>query len=184
MNFGAGQAPADCARTANGAIVRFTATARDRAGNSATVSGSYRVIYRFDGFLRPKRLLMLEAVRGVEEAGLRGVDAIAGGVLLWRTIQQNLLQFLDRAADAGGGAGDEDAPPRVRRFHSLALRPFARDNPLTSAASSSRSARGARRSPPTGAPRAGAVASAVEPVGPPLLPRCVSGVVPAGQDSA
>jgi hypothetical protein len=31
----------------------YTAKARDAAGNTATVSGSYRVIYRFDGFLQP-----------------------------------------------------------------------------------------------------------------------------------
>jgi hypothetical protein len=31
----------------------FTATATDVAGNTATTSGSYRVIYRWDGFLQP-----------------------------------------------------------------------------------------------------------------------------------
>jgi alpha-tubulin suppressor-like RCC1 family protein len=31
----------------------FNATATDRAGNTATVTGTYRVIYRFDGFLQP-----------------------------------------------------------------------------------------------------------------------------------
>jgi hypothetical protein len=31
----------------------YTATARDNAGNTATLTGSYRVIYRFDGFLQP-----------------------------------------------------------------------------------------------------------------------------------
>jgi alpha-tubulin suppressor-like RCC1 family protein len=31
----------------------FTATAKDKAGNTAAVTGSYRVIYRFDGFLQP-----------------------------------------------------------------------------------------------------------------------------------
>lgn len=31
----------------------FTATATDKAGNTATATGSYRVIYRFDGFLQP-----------------------------------------------------------------------------------------------------------------------------------
>jgi hypothetical protein len=31
----------------------YTATAQDAAGNRATVRGSYRVIYRFDGFLQP-----------------------------------------------------------------------------------------------------------------------------------
>ncbi len=31
----------------------FTATATDRAGNVNSVTGSYRVIYRFDGFLQP-----------------------------------------------------------------------------------------------------------------------------------
>ena len=31
----------------------WTATAKDRAGNSSTVTGSYRVLYRFDGFQQP-----------------------------------------------------------------------------------------------------------------------------------
>jgi hypothetical protein len=31
----------------------FTATATDKAGNTATRTGSYRVVYRFDGFLQP-----------------------------------------------------------------------------------------------------------------------------------
>jgi hypothetical protein len=31
----------------------YTATAKDRAGNTTTQTGSYRVIYRFDGFLQP-----------------------------------------------------------------------------------------------------------------------------------
>jgi hypothetical protein len=31
----------------------FTATAKDKAGNTATVTGNYQVIYRFDGFLQP-----------------------------------------------------------------------------------------------------------------------------------
>jgi hypothetical protein len=31
----------------------FTATAHDRAGNTQTATGSYRVVYRFDGFLQP-----------------------------------------------------------------------------------------------------------------------------------
>ncbi len=31
----------------------FTATARDKAGNLSEVKGTYRVIYRFDGFLQP-----------------------------------------------------------------------------------------------------------------------------------
>jgi fibronectin type 3 domain-containing protein len=31
----------------------FTATATDKAGNSTTVTGSYKVQYRFDGFLQP-----------------------------------------------------------------------------------------------------------------------------------
>jgi hypothetical protein len=31
----------------------FTATATDNAGNTATQTGSYRIIYRFDGFLQP-----------------------------------------------------------------------------------------------------------------------------------
>ncbi len=31
----------------------FTATATDKADNTATVTGSYRVIYRFDGFMQP-----------------------------------------------------------------------------------------------------------------------------------
>jgi hypothetical protein len=31
----------------------YTATATDRAGNKGTTTGSYKVIYRFDGFLQP-----------------------------------------------------------------------------------------------------------------------------------
>ncbi|MGW5238156.1 OmpL47-type beta-barrel domain-containing protein [Monashia sp. NPDC004114] len=31
----------------------YTATAIDRAGNTSTMTGTYRVIYRFDGFLQP-----------------------------------------------------------------------------------------------------------------------------------
>jgi hypothetical protein len=31
----------------------YTATATDKAGNTTTVTGSYKVIYRFDGFLQP-----------------------------------------------------------------------------------------------------------------------------------
>ncbi len=31
----------------------FTATAKDKAGNTATLTGNYKVIYRFDGFLQP-----------------------------------------------------------------------------------------------------------------------------------
>lgn len=31
----------------------YTATATDRAGNSTTITGTYRVIYRFSGFLQP-----------------------------------------------------------------------------------------------------------------------------------
>jgi hypothetical protein len=31
----------------------FTATAKDKAGNTATLTGTYKVIYRFDGFLQP-----------------------------------------------------------------------------------------------------------------------------------
>ena len=31
----------------------YAATATDKAGNTASVSGTYRVIYRFDGFLQP-----------------------------------------------------------------------------------------------------------------------------------
>jgi hypothetical protein len=31
----------------------YKATATDKAGNTATVTGSYRVVYRFDGFLQP-----------------------------------------------------------------------------------------------------------------------------------
>jgi hypothetical protein len=31
----------------------YTATATDKAGNSTTVTGTYKVIYRFDGFLQP-----------------------------------------------------------------------------------------------------------------------------------
>ncbi len=40
--------------TANGVgQYRYTATATDKAGNTATVTGSYWVIYGFDGFLQP-----------------------------------------------------------------------------------------------------------------------------------
>jgi hypothetical protein len=31
----------------------YTATAKDKAGNTTTATGTYRVIYRFDGFLQP-----------------------------------------------------------------------------------------------------------------------------------
>ena len=31
----------------------YAATATDRAGNTATTTGSYRVVYRFDGFMDP-----------------------------------------------------------------------------------------------------------------------------------
>jgi hypothetical protein len=31
----------------------YTATATDKAGNASTVSGTYKVVYRFDGFLQP-----------------------------------------------------------------------------------------------------------------------------------
>ena len=31
----------------------YTATATDKAGNTTTVTGTYKVIYRFDGFLQP-----------------------------------------------------------------------------------------------------------------------------------
>jgi hypothetical protein len=31
----------------------YTATATDKAGNSTTITGAYKVIYRFDGFLQP-----------------------------------------------------------------------------------------------------------------------------------
>ena len=31
----------------------YTATAIDKAGNTSTVTGTYKVIYRFDGFLQP-----------------------------------------------------------------------------------------------------------------------------------
>lgn len=31
----------------------YTATATDRAGNTSTVTGTYQVVYRFDGFLQP-----------------------------------------------------------------------------------------------------------------------------------
>jgi hypothetical protein len=31
----------------------YTATATDKVGNAASVTGSYRVIYRWDGFLQP-----------------------------------------------------------------------------------------------------------------------------------
>jgi hypothetical protein len=40
--------------TANGVgTFSFTATASDKAGNTTTVTGSYKVKYRFDGFLQP-----------------------------------------------------------------------------------------------------------------------------------
>jgi hypothetical protein len=39
---------------ANGVGTRtFTATAKDRAGNTTTLTGTYKVIYRYDGFLQP-----------------------------------------------------------------------------------------------------------------------------------
>jgi hypothetical protein len=50
---------AGCEVTATGGLPNgvgtfaYTAKARDAAGNTATVTGSYRVIYRFDGFLQP-----------------------------------------------------------------------------------------------------------------------------------
>jgi len=40
--------------TANGVgTFAWTATATDKAGNTATQSGSYKVVYKFDGFLQP-----------------------------------------------------------------------------------------------------------------------------------
>ncbi|QNN53140.1 PxKF domain-containing protein [Nocardioides mesophilus] len=40
--------------TANGVgTFSWTATAKDKAGNTTTITGSYTVIYRFDGFLQP-----------------------------------------------------------------------------------------------------------------------------------
>jgi hypothetical protein len=40
--------------TANGVgTLTFAATATDRAGNTTTVTGSYSIRYRFDGFLQP-----------------------------------------------------------------------------------------------------------------------------------
>jgi hypothetical protein len=48
-----------CAFTRSGGLTNgvgtftFAATASDRAGNTSTITGSYRVIYRFDGFLQP-----------------------------------------------------------------------------------------------------------------------------------
>ena len=40
--------------TANGVgTFNYTATARDKAGNTTTQSGTYKVVYRFDGFLQP-----------------------------------------------------------------------------------------------------------------------------------
>jgi hypothetical protein len=40
--------------TANGVgTFTYTATAIDKAGNKATTTGSYKVVYRFDGFLQP-----------------------------------------------------------------------------------------------------------------------------------
>jgi len=39
---------------ANGVgTISYTATATDKAGNTTTITGSYTVIYRFDGFLQP-----------------------------------------------------------------------------------------------------------------------------------
>jgi hypothetical protein len=40
--------------TANGVgTFSYTATATDKAGNKGTLSGTYKVVYRFDGFLQP-----------------------------------------------------------------------------------------------------------------------------------
>ncbi|MDP9317494.1 MAG: PxKF domain-containing protein [Actinomycetota bacterium] len=40
--------------TANGVgTFSYTATATDKAGNKVTTTGSYKVVYRFDGFLQP-----------------------------------------------------------------------------------------------------------------------------------
>jgi len=40
--------------TANGVgTFSYTATATDKAGNTSTMTGSYKVVYRFDGFLQP-----------------------------------------------------------------------------------------------------------------------------------
>ena len=33
--------------------ITWTATATDKAGNKATATGTYRVVYRFDGFVQP-----------------------------------------------------------------------------------------------------------------------------------
>ena len=40
--------------TASGAgTFTYTATATDKAGNKVTTTGTYKVVYRFDGFLQP-----------------------------------------------------------------------------------------------------------------------------------
>jgi hypothetical protein len=54
-----GSGAADCTVTVTGGQANgvgtfvYTATATDAAGNLQTLTGSYRVIYRFDGFLQP-----------------------------------------------------------------------------------------------------------------------------------
>jgi hypothetical protein len=51
--------PGSCAITVAGGKANgvgeftYTATATDKAGNTAKLTGSYRVVYRFDGFLQP-----------------------------------------------------------------------------------------------------------------------------------
>ena len=45
-------AEATCASTGVGTFT-YTATATDKAGNTTTLTGTYKVIYRFDGFLQP-----------------------------------------------------------------------------------------------------------------------------------
>jgi hypothetical protein len=43
----------------------FTATAADRAGNTTTQTGTYRVVYRFDGFLQPINDTAHQVAQGV-----------------------------------------------------------------------------------------------------------------------
>ena len=51
-----GSGPASCVVTVSAGTVgtiTWTATATDKAGNKATATGTYRVVYRFDGFVQP-----------------------------------------------------------------------------------------------------------------------------------
>jgi hypothetical protein len=54
-----GSGPASCVVTVTGGNANgvgtftWTATAKDRAGNATTSTGSYKVVYRFDGFAQP-----------------------------------------------------------------------------------------------------------------------------------